>query len=175
MPQLRLELLGRFRVSLGGTPITTFESNKVRALLAYLAVETQHPHSREKLAALLWPDWPDRAALSNLRYALSDLRKVIGDRTAAPPFLLISREAIQFNTESDHLLDVAQFIELTSPGDGIGSLEQADLFIPGRVPGRFLCQRGCPVRGLVTPEARAASTSASTGIAQAGSSPGGLW
>ena len=67
---------------------------------------------RESLAALLWPDWPDRAALSNLRYALSDLRKVIGDRTAEPPFLLISREAIQFNAESDHSLDVAEFTSL---------------------------------------------------------------
>jgi WD40 repeat protein/DNA-binding SARP family transcriptional activator len=146
MPQLRLELLGRFQVSLGGTSITTFESNKVRALLAYLAVETQHPHSREKLAAILWPDWPDRAALSNLRYALSDLRKVIGDRTADPPFLLISREAIQFNTESDHLLDVAQFIELTSPGDGdgIGSLEQAVSLYQGEFLEGFSVSEAAP-------------------------------
>jgi len=124
MPQLRLEFLGGFRVSLDGIPITTFESNKVRALLAYLAVEAQRSRPRESLATLLWPDWPDRAALSNLRYALSDLRKVIGDRTAKPPFLLISREAIQFNTESDHYLDIAEFTRLAGSQD-VDDLEKA--------------------------------------------------
>ncbi len=64
------------------------------------------------LAALLWPDWPDSAALSNLRYALSDLRKAIGDRVADPLFLLIGREEIQFNAESDHVLDLADFTSL---------------------------------------------------------------
>ena len=112
MPHLGMEFLGGFRVTVDAAPLTTFESNKVRALLTYLATESQRPHPRESLAALLWPEWPDRAALSNLRYALSDLRKVIGDRNAEPPFLLISREAIQFNPESDHWLDVAEFTRL---------------------------------------------------------------
>jgi DNA-binding SARP family transcriptional activator len=109
MPRLDLNFLGVFSAILDGMPITTFESNKVRALLAYLAVESQRPYSRETLAALLWPDWPDSAARSNLRYALADLRKAIGDRGAEPPFLLITRNTLQFNTESDHRLDVAEY------------------------------------------------------------------
>jgi DNA-binding SARP family transcriptional activator/tetratricopeptide (TPR) repeat protein len=123
MPKLGLEFLGGFRVTLDGAPITTFESAKVRALLAYLATESQRSHPRESLATLIWPDWPDSAALSNLRYALSDLRKVIGDRTAEPPYLLISREAIQFNSESDHWLDVAEFSGLEG-GQEIEQLER---------------------------------------------------
>ena len=121
-----MQFLGGFHASLDGEPLTTFESSKVRALLAYLAVESQRPHPRESLAALLWPDWPDSAARSNLRYALSDLRKVIGDREAKPPFLLISREAIQFNTGCDHRLDVAEFSVLVAvgEGDGVQRLEQ---------------------------------------------------
>ncbi|HSF80661.1 MAG TPA: winged helix-turn-helix domain-containing protein, partial [Anaerolineales bacterium] len=113
MAHLEMEFLGLFRASLGENPLTEFESSKVRALLAYLAVEAQRPHSRERLAALLWPDWPESAARSNLRYALADLRKVIGDRTAKPPFLHISREAIQFNTGSEHWLDVTEFSSLS--------------------------------------------------------------
>jgi DNA-binding SARP family transcriptional activator/predicted ATPase len=89
--------------------VTGFESDKVRALCAYLAVEAQRPHRRDSLAGLLWPDWSDRAARSNLRNALANLRTAIGDRRAAPPFLLITRETIQFNTASDHWLDVAAF------------------------------------------------------------------
>jgi predicted ATPase/DNA-binding SARP family transcriptional activator len=117
MPQLGMEFLGLFQVSLDGKPLLTFESNKVRALLAYLSTEAQRPHPRESLATLLWPDWPDRASLSNLRYALSDLRKVIGDRTASPPYLLINRESIQFNQASEHTLDVAKFTTLARGQD----------------------------------------------------------
>jgi DNA-binding SARP family transcriptional activator len=109
MAHLSLSLLGPFQVTLAGEPVTGFESNKVRALLAYLAVEADRPHRREVLAALLWPDWPDRAARSNLRNALANLRKSIGDRYARPPFLLISRETIQFDTTSDYWLDVTAF------------------------------------------------------------------
>jgi predicted ATPase/DNA-binding SARP family transcriptional activator len=120
MAHLSLSLLGPFQVTLDGEPVTGFKSNKVRALLAYLTVEADRPHPREVLAGLLWPDWPDRDALSNLRYALSDLRRAIGDRTAQPPFLLITRDTLQFNTASDHSLDVADFglrtLDLGSPG-----------------------------------------------------------
>ena len=86
-----------------------FESNKARALLAYLAVESETPHNREELAFLLWPDQPDPAARSNLRQALANLRRVIGDEIAHPPFLCIGRESIQFNREADYQLDIAVF------------------------------------------------------------------
>ena len=116
-------------MTLDGQPVAGFKSNKVRALLAYLAVEADRPHRREVLAGLLWPEWPDREALSNLRYALSNLRRAIGDRTAAPPFLLITRDSLQFNAASDHSLDVAAFRELmaadTSHPSAIDQLDQA--------------------------------------------------
>ena len=114
MAHLSLSLLGSFRLTVDGQPGKGFKSNKVRALLAYLAVEANRPHRREVLAGLLWPDWPDRDALANLRSALFDLRKAIGDRTASgdreasPPFLLITRDTLQFNAASDHQLDVAE-------------------------------------------------------------------
>ena len=108
MPRLTLSFLGCFQVCLDDRPVTDFKSNKVRALLAYLAVEADRPHRREALAGLLWPDWPDRDALSNLRYALASLRRTIGDHTAEPPFLLITPHTIQFNPASDHWLDVAE-------------------------------------------------------------------
>ncbi len=108
MPRLTLSFLGCFHVCLDDRPVTDFKSNKVRALLAYLAVEADRPHRREALAGLLWPDWPDRDALSNLRYALASLRRSIGDHAATPPFLLITPQTLQFNPASDHWLDVAE-------------------------------------------------------------------
>jgi len=129
MAHLELTLLGSFQVTMDGQPITRFKSNRVRALLAYLAVESDKPHRRESLAGLLWPDWPNRDALSNLRYSLSNLRFVIGDRTAEPPFLLVSRDSLQFNSTSDYRLDVSAFIQ-TAKSDldrssNLAALEQA--------------------------------------------------
>ncbi|MFZ5821224.1 MAG: ATP-binding protein [Chloroflexota bacterium] len=114
MAHLRISLLGPIQVTLDGQPVTGFKSNKVRALLAYLAVESDKPHRRETLAGLLWPDWSDRESLGNLRYTLSDLRSAIDDRDADPPFLIISRESVQFNSASDCWLDVAAFVESAS-------------------------------------------------------------
>jgi len=121
---LSISLLGDFHVTLDGNPVTRFESIKVRALLAYLAVEADRLHSRDVLAGLLWPEFPERAALSNLRYALSDLRQTIGDREARPPFLLISSDSLQFNTGSHYTLDVGQFVQGIK-SEQIERLEQA--------------------------------------------------
>jgi len=121
MAHLSLSVLGPFQATLDGQPVTSFESAKVRALLIYLAVEADQPHSRAALAGLLWPDWPDRAALRNLSYALSNLRQAIGDRRARLPFLLITRDTIQFNTASDCSRDLSG---LTGLGLEIDQLEQ---------------------------------------------------
>ena len=43
MARLSISLLGSFRVTLDGAPLTDFDSNKVRALLAFLAVEVDQP------------------------------------------------------------------------------------------------------------------------------------
>ena len=106
MACLRLSLLGSFEAELDGKPVTGFATTKIQALLAYLAVESHRAHRREVLAALLWPDWPERAARTNLRNALSKLRTAIGDRGVAPghhePYLLITRETVQFNAASAH-------------------------------------------------------------------------
>ena len=53
MSRLDIMLLGPFQATLDGKPLTGFHSNKVRALLAYLAVEADRPHHREVLAGLL--------------------------------------------------------------------------------------------------------------------------
>jgi predicted ATPase/DNA-binding SARP family transcriptional activator len=71
--------------------------NKVRALLAFLALEPHLVHSRAELAALLWPESSETTARKNLRQALTTLRTAIQDEQAQPPFLLVSRESIQFN------------------------------------------------------------------------------
>lgn len=104
-----LALLGPFKAMLDGQPITGFTYEKVKALLAYLVIEAEHPHHRDTLATMLWRDQNNQSARSNLRKALAILRQVLGDRDTTSPFLLATRNTIQFNPISDYTLDVAKF------------------------------------------------------------------
>jgi DNA-binding SARP family transcriptional activator len=101
---LTIHLLGQFQVLLNGKAITHFATDKVRALLAYLAIENKYPHRREKLAALFWPEKSESTARTNLRRALADLRANIQDPDTDHPFLLITRKDIQLNL--DHSLEI---------------------------------------------------------------------
>ena len=109
MSRLVMAFLGPILVTRDSSPATGFEYDKVRALLAYLALEPERPHRREALGGLLWPDQPEKAARDGLRNALATLRQAIGDDIAQPAHLLISRETVQFNAVSDYTLDVAEF------------------------------------------------------------------
>src|SRR5512135_1365298 len=126
MPSLSISLFGGVSVFLNGKPVNNFESNKVRALLAYLVMEADRAHSRDKLAALLWPDMPDQAARSNLRYALSNLRKAIGDVHASQPVLCISKQTVQLDLEGSVEADVLTFSrQLAQSPSALPNLEEA--------------------------------------------------
>ena len=118
MARLSLRLLGTLQITLDGIPVTGFESDKERAFLAYLAEESHQPHRREKLAGLLWPERPERAARNNLRRVLSNLRRLLGDRAPpGPPFLLITRQTVRLNPACDAWIDTLTFRDLVSPPD----------------------------------------------------------
>jgi predicted ATPase/DNA-binding SARP family transcriptional activator len=114
MPHLHLSFFGAFQATLNGKPITNFRSSRVQGLLAHLVLEAERPHGRETLAALFWPDEGDSTARKNLSQSLYQLRQVLGESETQPfqpkPFLLITRETIQWNTTSDYRLDVADFL-----------------------------------------------------------------
>lgn len=109
MALLTVNLLGRFQVKLADKEINGFSTDKTRALLAYLAVESDRSHRRQALAGLLWPDFSESSARSSLRSALVNLRQIIGDHNAEPPFLLISRQSIGINPDGDIRVDATSF------------------------------------------------------------------
>jgi DNA-binding SARP family transcriptional activator len=142
--RLSIRLLGPMQVSLEGEPLPRFESDKVRALLAYLAVEADQPHRREKLAGLLWPERPERSARANLRQALSNLRLAIGDARASPPFLKVTRQALQFNAASDAWVDARALAGLLSAGASIADLEAAASLYRGNLLEGFSLPSSAP-------------------------------
>jgi DNA-binding SARP family transcriptional activator len=117
MPRLQLTFLGTFHATLDGQPLTRFGSAKTQGLLAYLALAAGQPQARAVLATLLWPEESESAAAHNLRQAIYHLRHLLEPAAAgqAPgePFLLITRQTLQFNPASDYELDVVRFLELS--------------------------------------------------------------
>ena len=96
-------------LTVDGVPATRFRSQREMALLAYLAVEADHAHPRERLAGLLWPDKPDTVARQNLRQTLTNLRALLDDEHRQPPLLLAERNTVQWNRHSSYALDVENF------------------------------------------------------------------
>lgn len=114
MSKLVLSLLGGFRVAVDENPVLPFESDKVRAMLAYLAVEAEQVHRRESLACLFWPDKSDPLARRSLSQTLYNLQNIIGNRQVDRPFLTINQQDVQFNLASKHDLDTKTFSRLAT-------------------------------------------------------------
>lgn len=111
MSRLQIFCLGDFRVDLDGVTISGFDTEKTRALLAYLAVESGKPIRRSFLAGLLWSDETEERSLHNLRQTISYLRKALGGNYSIPEIILADRETIYLNPEADIWIDTKKFVE----------------------------------------------------------------
>src|SRR5438270_5409464 len=111
MGRLILRLLGTPEVSHAEKRLT-LQTRKVLALLAYLAVE-QGVHSRDKIAALLWPESDEERGKASLRRALAYLRESLDEpshersRNVPPPstHVLVEHHMLSFNLASDFEID----------------------------------------------------------------------
>lgn len=115
--ELQLGLLGSVELRQDGILVTGFNSSKVQALLCYLAV-TGRSHLRPTLAGLLWGELPQANARNNLRKAPANLRQLIA------PYLVITREAIAFNRDTNYWLDVERFKALAGGVSAEGNIAQ---------------------------------------------------
>ena len=111
MVELQIVCFGEFHVTLGGRELRGFPTEKVRALLAYLAIEGR-AHQRSELAQLLWPGYSPESARHSLRQALFQLRNLLGDVDADSPWLLLARQSVQLNPAAPVRVDVITFTQL---------------------------------------------------------------
>ncbi len=136
MAHLSLTFLGAFQATLAGKPLTAFRSARVQGLLVYLALANQQSHARDVLAALFWPDEPDAVAKQNLRQSLYHLRQVLGETDPQEEsYLLVTRSTVQFNSASDHSLDVTAFLTYLESAQP----EQAAALYRGDLLSGFTC------------------------------------
>jgi DNA-binding SARP family transcriptional activator len=124
MARLEIALLGGFQVSKDGDPLTRFETDPARALLAYLAMHAGTPFRRDVLADLLWPQQARSDALHALRQTLNRVRRAI-ENESNPSYLHVTRQTIQFGSNSSYWLDTDAFTGLvaTVPGHGHRRME----------------------------------------------------
>lgn len=107
LERLQLRLLGGFQLLRHGHEGDGLSYEKARALLAFLAMEADVPHSRKMLAEWLWPGLPINAALANLRIVLLNLRKVLN--TGAAVRLNVDRDSVSL-AASGFTIDVVAFM-----------------------------------------------------------------
>jgi predicted ATPase/DNA-binding SARP family transcriptional activator len=122
---LQIRLLGEFRVSIGGEPVTTLLMPRLQALLAYLLLHRDAPQPRQQIAFLFWPDSSEEQAQSNLRNLLMALRRDFPD---AERYISIERRTLQWRDPSHTALDVDLFeraLEDNEPGKADGTAASA--------------------------------------------------
>ena len=129
---LSLALLGPPVVRRDGAPVT-FDTRKATALLALLAV-TGREHSREQLAALLWPEADSAKGRASLRRTLSVTAAAMGDG------LVISRAAVALDPALVRV-DVREFEALIGRPDAASLERAASLYRDDFLAGFTL--RGC--------------------------------
>jgi len=105
-PTLHIQLLGGFRLIADDTPVTTLDSPRLQALLAYLLLHRTAPHARAHLAFQLWPDTTEAQAHANLRTLLHRLRHALPN---ADEFLHVDAQNVQWRADAPATLDVADF------------------------------------------------------------------
>jgi DNA-binding SARP family transcriptional activator/tetratricopeptide (TPR) repeat protein len=105
---LRLALLGPPRIDREGSPVH-FDTRKAVALLAMVSMAEQ-PLSRDRLAAMFWPDSDDERARGALRRTLSVTGAGVGDA------LVVTRATV--GVDKSHIqVDAVEFRRLLGRGD----------------------------------------------------------
>src|SRR5690349_9980991 len=123
----RLQLLGRFGVTLHGSPPLplAMPAGRPRALLAYLAMQPGHAEPRERLAALLWGDGPDKQARHSLRQCLMVLKREL--EAVGWTVLRIERDRVALDPALV-TVDAAEFAALAGVDDLAGLDRAAELY-----------------------------------------------
>lgn len=110
MSTIKFYLFGKFHIEADGKLIDKIEHHKAEELLGFLLLNSEQPHSREKLADLLWGKITEDQANNYLRKALWQLQSAL-DRCglSKKQFLRVEDNWLQVNPQFEYWLDVAIF------------------------------------------------------------------
>lgn len=102
MRNMNLILFGTAKLSIDGHSAVDLRAAKAQALLAFLAIESDRPHNRAALQALLWPELSATGAKNALRVTLYRLRTALDEAVPASSdqLLTITRQSVQLNRDA---------------------------------------------------------------------------
>ena len=104
--QLRIHLLGHFRLTFNNQPVEGLQADRYQSLLAYLILCAQTPQPRAQVAGVFWPETTGKKAKTNLRRELHRFRQILPD---ADQFVYVSPQTIQWQPQSPFWSDVNEF------------------------------------------------------------------
>lgn len=107
--ELVIRLLGGIAIRSGSTELS-LTSRPAQALLAYLVLHAPRAQRRELLSGVIWPDATEAVGRSNLRYALWQVRQVLGE--AHDSVLRTDRVCIAFQPDARTHVDTIVIEEL---------------------------------------------------------------
>lgn len=122
MAKLQIRLFGGLRVLGGGDTPVEIRGEKTQALLAYLVLNRERAHRRDKLSGLLWPDSMEEQARHSLRQTVLTLKKEL-EPTGAAAMLIAEGHEIALDLEAVSV-DVEAFERLAA-GDSRSALQDA--------------------------------------------------
>lgn len=114
MNAMRVHLFGRFRVESDQGELAGLEACKVQALLGYLLINRERPHSREALATLLWGNYTTAQSRKYLRQAIWQINSQMQDQSNGKQVIPIvaEQEWVHLNHDLDLWVDVLAFEEI---------------------------------------------------------------
>jgi DNA-binding SARP family transcriptional activator len=120
MSAVKFFLFGKFCFEVDGKLIHKIEPHKAEELLGFLLLNREKPHSREKLADLLWGDISQDQASNYLRKALWQLQSALDHcGLSKKNLLLVEAEWLQVNPHFELWLDTAIFEDAFKQTQGI--------------------------------------------------------
>lgn len=124
--RIELRLLGRFAAIVQGPQpaVLAIAAPRLRAVLAYLALQPARTETRERLATLLWGEGTDRQARQSLRQALVALRRELGPNAGA---LIVERETIGLAPDLV-AVDAAELLALAERADAAAAGRALELY-----------------------------------------------
>ncbi len=132
--ELKVELLGQFRVSLDDVELKELDTERVRALLTRLVLSAGRSVDRAELAFGFWPDATESRARGNLRGLLHFVGKR-GPQLA--PFLEVGDRSLAWRVDAGAWVDLLEFEALAGSGHPADWQKAVALYRGPLLPGTF--------------------------------------
>ncbi|MBM3696264.1 MAG: tetratricopeptide repeat protein, partial [Actinobacteria bacterium] len=133
MRTLEISLLGGFQLRRGGMPLDPIALRAGRSLLAFLLMNRERAHTRDRLAGVFWPDLPDARARRRLSQALWHVQARLGPGEDPERRLLAATgDTLGVNSAAAFWLDVDEFewtLEQAASGGVTGRSQEAELLV----------------------------------------------